>query len=73
MMNAESKITAEEQALINKALLAKAQFDQRSEKIKEVTNKSLAIKDQYKQAQSDFNQVLGLISNFEEILSKFKE
>jgi|GEM_PF-6632264 len=26
-----------------------------------------------KQAQSDFNQVLGLVSNFEEILSKLKE
>lgn len=66
-------MTAEDREIMKKALQAKTQFDQRSEKIKEVTNKSLAIKDQYKQAQSDFNQVLGLVSNFEEILSKLKE
>jgi len=66
-------MTAEDREIIKKALQAKTQFDQRSEKIKEVTNKSLAIKDQYKQAQSDFNQVLSLVSNFEEILSKLKE
>lgn len=66
-------MTAEDREIIKKALQAKTQFDQRSEKIKEVTNKSLAIKDQYKQAQSDFNQALSLVSNFEEILSKLKE
>ncbi|MCA0386398.1 MAG: hypothetical protein LCH34_12455 [Firmicutes bacterium] len=66
-------MTAQDREIIKKALQAKTQFDQRSEKIKEVTNKSLAIKDQYKQAQSDFNQVLSLVSNFEEILSKLKE
>jgi len=66
-------MTVEDREIIKNALQAKAKFEQRCEKIKEVTNKSLAIKDQYKQAQSDFNQVLGLVSNFEEILSKLKE
>ncbi len=66
MMNAENRDA------IKTALSLKAQFDGRSEMIKGYTNKTLAVIDQFRQAQSDFDKVVGWVSNFEEIVSKFR-
>lgn len=66
-------MTNNDREKIKAALTLKGQLENKGSKLLEVTNKSLALKDQANQAKTDLGKILDLVSNFDEIVSKFKE